>query len=137
MQIKVADAADLSGWWDKKPYDAVLLDAPCSGTGVIRRHPDIQLLRRQEDIAALQQQQWQLLTKLWRTVAVGGRLLYCTCSVLKAENERQVQRFLGEFDDARAEKIDIPGVLPCSEGVQLLPGVSNTDGFYYAMLTKV
>ena len=136
VQVKVADAGELSQWWGEQAYDQVLLDAPCSGTGVIRRHPDIQILRRSNDIESLQQQQWRLLSALWQTVAVGGKLLYCTCSVLKAENEQIIQRFLEEFHDAQELPIAIPGVLSCSVGVQFLPGVNDTDGFYYALLLK-
>lgn len=136
LSVKVADAANLSEWWDQQVYDAVLLDAPCSGTGVIRRHPDIQLLRRPDDIPELHKQQWRLLTALWETVAVGGRLLYCTCSVLKTENEKLITRFLADYDNAEEEVISVPGVLSCSVGVQFLPGVSGTDGFYYALLRK-
>lgn len=137
VKICVADATEPALWWDQRPYNRVLLDAPCSGTGVIRRHPDIQLLRRPQDIVTLQQQQWRLLTALWDTVAPGGYLLYCTCSILKAENEDIIQRFLNNRSDANAQSLVLPHALPTGAGMQFLPGQAETDGFYYALLRKV
>ena len=136
LQVKIADASELSQWWDGRPYDRVLLDVPCSGTGVIRRHPDIQLHRRPADIPAFQQQQKQLLDRLWQTLKPGGRLLYCTCSILNAENETVILDFLSTHADAKLESLQLPAVCHAQAGAQLLPGVTDHDGFYYAMLCK-
>jgi 16S rRNA (cytosine967-C5)-methyltransferase len=137
-------AADLSSdlsWWDGVRFDRILLDAPCSSTGVIRRHPDIKLLRRPGDIAAFVASQRSLLQQCLKLLKPGGRLLYCTCSLLPAENEQVVEATLGAVATARAVALEAPGllpgeVLPRSLGVQLLPGTqADTDGFYYACLT--
>lgn len=126
IELVNSDALALDQWWDGKPFDAVLLDAPCSGTGVIRRHPDIKLLRRATDIESLAQLQADLLDTLWRTVVPGGVLLYATCSVLKVENELQVQNFLARTSDAQL----------AAEVQQILPGENRMDGFFYAPLRK-
>ena len=134
-------AADALTWRPEHPADAVLLDAPCSSTGVIRRHPDIKLLRRPGDIAAFVASQRSLLQQCLKLLKPGGRLLYCTCSLLPAENEQVVEATLGAVATARAVALEAPGllpgeVLPRSLGVQLLPGTqADTDGFYYACLT--
>jgi len=139
VRSRCADAALPDGWWDGQPFDAVLLDAPCSGSGVIRRHPDIKLLRRDADIAALVADQARLLDALWPLLAPGGSLLYATCSVLKVENEQQVQAFLARTPQAQA--MPLPGLAghprPTQDplGVQRLPGVHDGDGFWYARLT--
>lgn len=125
-ELHAVDAAKLSRWWDGQPFNAILLDAPCSGTGVIRRHPDIKLLRRDSDILPLVALQAKLLDSLWSTLAPGGVLLYATCSVLKCENERQVQDFLQRTDDA----------VLAEEVCQILPGEQSMDGFFYAPLIK-
>ena len=93
-EFRAADASDLASWWDGEPFDAVLLDAPCSATGIVRRQPDVLLHRRPEDLASLVALQARLLDALWKTVRPGGVLLYATCSILKDENERQVAAFL-------------------------------------------
>lgn len=125
-QLQAVDAADIEQWWDKVPFDAVLLDAPCSGTGVIRRHPDIKLLRRDSDIDTLAALQASLLDSLWQTLRPGGLMLYATCSILKRENEQQIAAFLERTADAEA----------LAEGRQILPGESGMDGFFYAPLRK-
>ncbi|HTV51587.1 MAG TPA: 16S rRNA (cytosine(967)-C(5))-methyltransferase RsmB [Steroidobacteraceae bacterium] len=123
-------------------FDRILLDVPCSATGVIRRHPDIKLLRRPTDIAAFARTQLQLLRSTYRVLAPGGRLLYCTCSVLPQENEQVVEAFLREHPEAGAQGLPppeeiAPGAVPRSVGVQLLPGgPAGSDGFYYACLEK-
>jgi 16S rRNA (cytosine967-C5)-methyltransferase len=136
--------SDLS-WWDAVPFDRIVLDVPCSATGVIRRHPDIKLLRREADIAALEPTQRGLLLQCLSLLKVGGRLLYSTCSVLRAENEALVQSVLGCNNRARSVHLEPlgPGMGPasvpwqrCAVGVQLLPGAEAlSDGFYYACLT--
>ncbi len=140
--VRTADASNPHGWWDGQPFDAILLDAPCSASGVIRRHPDIKLLRRESDIAALAQQQFALLGALWPLLASGGRLLYVTCSVLATENDAVVGRFLGEAGDARENDLlqnnnirDLMRRKAC--GYQILPRKAELDGFYYACLEKV
>ena len=134
-EIVAADAADPqgAGWGDRR-YDRILVDAPCSATGVIRRHPDIRLLRRAADVPALISRQAAILDACWSRLAPGGRLLYVTCSLLSAENSGQIDAFLARHADA--EVIQLPAV-PGSRsgaGVQLLPGIDDTDGFFYAAL---
>ncbi|VUD64326.1 Ribosomal RNA small subunit methyltransferase B [Thalassocella blandensis] len=147
--LKVADAGDLESWWDGQVFDRILLDAPCSATGVIRRHPDIKLLRRAEDIPALSELQQTLLHSLWQTLAPGGLLLYATCSILPQENEETLARFVEQHPDALHLPIDSEWGIARSFGRQLLPGTQtppklatqaqqlNThDGFYYARIMK-
>ncbi len=131
-----ADASEVDHWWDKQAFDAILLDAPCSALGVLRRHPEIRLLRRESDLDALQRMQAKLLSALWRTLKPGGRLVYATCSVLKRENEQQIGQFLRHNDDATEQVIDADWGQPCEFGRQILPGQHGADGFYYAILTK-
>jgi 16S rRNA (cytosine967-C5)-methyltransferase len=137
-----ADASNPSKWWDGSPFDAILLDAPCSASGVIRRHPDIKLLRRETDIVALARLQFGLLEALWPLLVPGGRLLYVTCSVLAAENDKVVARFLNATGDAQEDSVlqnnnihDLMRDKAC--GRQILPGTAGLDGFYYAGLKKV
>lgn len=134
--VKVADAADLKAWWDGRAFDRILLDAPCSATGVIRRHPDIKLLRKKTDIATLQEQQAMLLKALWQTLKPGGWFLYATCSILPEENNLQVEQFLQNQPDARVKEIKADWGRALSVGRQLLPGEQGMDGFYYALLEK-
>ena len=131
-----ADAADTDQWWDHQQFDAILLDAPCSALGVLRRHPDIRLLRRDSDIQALSIQQFALLGALWPTLKPGGRLVYATCSVLKQENELIIGKFLQTTADAAEQRIDAEWGFECQHGRQILPGQYDSDGFYYAILTK-
>lgn len=123
-------------WWDGVPYDRILLDAPCSATGVIRRHPDIKLLRRDTDITALAREQQALLSSLWPLLRPGGRLLYATCSVLRQENEQVVAAFLASQPDAGELPIAANWGRALSHGRQILPGEADMDGFYYAVLVK-
>lgn len=134
--VLAADAADTDNWWDNVLFDAILLDAPCSGTGVIRRHPDIKLLRRESDIAQLAKEQGRLLDALWQTLKPGGRLLYATCSILPAENEQVVADFVLRQTDATAVEINLQGGIQTAHGYQLLPQINGHDGFFYALLTK-
>lgn len=133
---RCADAGDLEKWWDEMPFDAVLLDSPCSALGVLRRHPDIRLLRRESDIKTLAKQQLQLLSALWQTLKPGGRLIYATCSVLKQENEQTIGKFLGSMEDAQEKIIDADWGVKGEYGRQILPGQYDSDGFYYAILVK-
>jgi 16S rRNA (cytosine967-C5)-methyltransferase len=135
------DASTPESWWDGEAFDAILLDAPCSASGVIRRHPDIKLLRREKDVERLAAEQRVLLDRLWGLLAPGGRLLYVTCSVLAAENDRVVQAFLKATGDAQENDVlqnnnirDLMHRKAC--GYQLLPGTAGMDGFYYACLER-
>lgn len=136
-QVRCADATNVNAWWNQQPFDRILLDVPCSASGVIRRHPDIKILRQPSDITQLVQQQAQLLTTIWQTLKPNGKLLYITCSVFAEENQLQIQNFLQKQSDAREIPIitDWGHALPV--GRQILPGEHQFDGFYYACLTKV
>ncbi len=134
--VKLADAAAVESWWDGVPFHRVLLDAPCSGTGVIRRHPDIKRLRRDADIQALVQQQRRLLDALWRVLAPGGIFLYTTCSILPDENTHQISAFLQRHEDAEEVPIGADWGRSCPHGRQILPGEAGMDGFYYACVVK-
>ena len=131
-----ADASSEQGWADNRLFDRILLDAPCSALGVIRRHPDIKLLRRESDIEALVGIQAQMLTQAWMRLRPGGVLLYATCSLLKQENEQQIVRFLEQHKDAEELPIIASWGQPCPVGRQILPGDNQMDGFYYARLAK-
>lgn len=141
--LKNANANELATWWDKKPFERILLDVPCSGSGVARRHPDIKWLRRETDLASFARQQAHLLAMLWNCLADGGRLLYATCSVFRAENQEIIEKFLGAHADARSIDLSFPdrpigrdeaATLELKDG-QLLPD-DHHDGFYYALLEK-
>lgn len=141
-KLVVADIRTPEAFWDGRPFDRILVDAPCSSTGVIRRHPDIKLLRRHEDIANMARVQLEILHACFGMLTENGRLLYCTCSVLPAENEEVVGRFLKSEPRAQAGPMPPMAKLPPGAqarvvGVQLLPGAqAGTDGFYYACLEK-
>ena len=135
-RVFAADATDANADWPGAPYHCILLDAPCSATGVIRRHPDIKWLRRDSDIAALQQAQRAMLDALWPLLLPGGRLLYATCSVLPDENDVQIRAFLAAHEDARERPIDATWGIARQPGRQRLPGEDGGDGFYYALLEK-
>lgn len=131
--VRVADAGDVAQWWDGRPFDAILLDAPCSASGIAGRHPDVRWLRRAADIAQLAAQQDRLLRALWPLLAPGGRMLYCTCSIFREEGEQRVRQFI----DGRAgvRRLPAPG--------HLLPGdrasgcaLPLSDGFFYALVDK-
>jgi 16S rRNA (cytosine967-C5)-methyltransferase len=142
-EVRTGDACEPSGWWDGRPFDRILVDAPCSGTGVIRRHPDIKLLRQPADIPAFAARQRDLLESAWRLLVPGGRLLYATCSVLKAENAVVVRAFLDGHGEAvevtESARLFLPAQPPATgpgPGLALLTGAADTDGFYYACLEK-
>ncbi len=132
-----ADATNLD-WWDGKHYDRVLLDAPCSGSGTVRRHPDIKLLKHRRDICAYHKLQLRLLQSLWHTLKAGGSLLYCTCSIFPEENDRVIQEFLEGIDAAcfTLETIDLDWGVQTTVGWQMLPQVGGADGFYFARIRK-
>ncbi len=139
--IIAADASNPEEWWDGEAFDSILLDAPCSASGVIRRHPDIKLLRRESDLARLASLQTALLTALWGLLAPGGVLLYVTCSVFAVENDGVLGPFLNDHDDASENDVlpnnnirDLMRRKAC--GYQILPGTAGLDGFYYAALQK-
>lgn len=135
-EVVCADATAPASWWDGRHFERILVDAPCSGSGVIRRHPDIKMLRTPQQIVEASVLQRRILAALWPCLAPGGVLLYCTCSVLPAENEQVVATFLGSTPDARELPIDAPWGIARSHGRQLLPASRAQDGFYYARLIK-
>ena len=135
-KLVVGDAAKPEDWWDGQLFERILLDAPCSALGVIRRHPDIKLLRRAEDIVPLQALQQNILRAIWPLLAPGGIMLYATCSILKQENEQQIDAFLAEYPDAVELPIDADWGFAGSHGRQIMTGEASMDGFYYARLTK-
>ncbi len=133
--VIAGDATHLD-WWDRQPYAAVLLDVPCSGTGTLRRHPDIKLLKRESDIDQYQRIQVELLHNLWSVIDAGGRLLYCTCSILARENDQVIDRFLAWTTDASVTPIRAIWGTAMRHGRQILPRLDGADGFYFALLTK-
>jgi 16S rRNA (cytosine967-C5)-methyltransferase len=135
-QTLVGNAHKPKTWWDGQYYDRILLDAPCSGSGVIRRHPDIKILRRAGDIGILAEQQLSLLEALWPLLAPGGMLVYATCSILKQENEDTIVHFLTNRIDAQEQPIVAPWGRTGKYGRQILPGELGMDGAYYACLVK-
>lgn len=130
-----ADAGNIDVWFDGNEYDRILLDAPCSATGVIRRHPDIKLLRKASDIGQVQATQKQLLSKLWGILKPGGQLLYATCSIFPEENETQLAAFVAMHDDAIVMPIEADWGRPQEYGRQVLTQ-PHMDGFYYALIEK-
>nr|WP_315847763.1 16S rRNA (cytosine(967)-C(5))-methyltransferase RsmB [uncultured Rhodoferax sp.] len=136
--VIVADAGEVKTWWDGRPFDLVLLDAPCTASGIVRRHPDIRWLRRESDVAQLAATQRHLLQALWPLVLPGGRLLFCTCSLFRAEGDEQVQAFLANNTDAHL--LPSPGhLLPRSsaaQGVVADNPLGDHDGFFYALFEK-
>lgn len=132
----VGDATQAETWVEGKTFDRIMVDAPCSALGVIRRHPDIKILRRESDIAVLQVVQQQILNAAWELLVPGGMLLYATCSVLKQENEQQIEAFLEQHVDASDKPVEVNWGLKRKFGRQILTGDSDMDGFYYAKLVK-
>ena len=133
---RAGDANEPSAWWDGRSFDAIVIDAPCSATGIVRRQPDILLHRRASDLDALTAIQTRLLDALWPLLAPGGTLLYATCSILRAENEHQVAAFLARTPNANVDPLDARFGRLAGEGRQRLPGEDGMDGFYYARLRK-
>jgi len=128
-QVRVADCTAIDAWWDGRVFDRVLADVPCTGSGVVRRHPDIKWLRRESDVPAFVRRQAAILDALWRVLAPGGKLLYVTCSVFPEENGAVVDEFCART--AQVRRRELPGGAPA----QLLPGAEH-DGFYFALLEK-
>lgn len=137
-RLACADAAEPSAWWDGQPWDGLLLDAPCTASGIVRRHPDIPWLRREADVAQLAREQARLLKALWPLLRPGGTLVYCTCSVFRAEGQDQIEAFLAHNTDALLRPS--PGhLIPLPRGnAAALPDnrLGDHDGFYYAVLAK-
>ena len=136
-ELIAADGRDTAAWWDGKPFQRILLDAPCSATGVIRRHPDIKLTRQPDDIAALAVLQGELLDAMWITLEVGGILLYATCSTLPTENTEVIEAFLARTPGARELDLATTAGIKQPHGHQLLAQEGGHDGFYYAKLIKI
>jgi len=136
-ELIAADGRDTAAWWDGKPFQRILLDAPCSATGVIRRHPDIKLTRQPDDIAALAALQGELLDAMWPTLEVGGILLYATCSTLPTENTEVIEAFLARTSGARELDLATTAGIKQPHGRQLLAQEGGHDGFYYAKLIKI
>lgn len=136
VDLQAADATDLDAWWDGTPFDAALIDAPCSATGIVRRQPDVLLHRRIGDIDTLVATQARLLDAVWRTLAPGGVLVYATCSILARENAGQIDAFLARTPDAVAEPLDARYGQSAGAGRQRLPGEDGMDGFFYARLRR-
>nr|WP_315435074.1 16S rRNA (cytosine(967)-C(5))-methyltransferase RsmB [uncultured Pseudomonas sp.] len=136
-ELIAADGRDIDKWWDGKPFQRILLDAPCSATGVIRRHPDIKLTRQPDDITALARLQGELLDAMWKTLEVGGILLYATCSTLPTENTEVIAAFLARTPGARELDLATAAGIKQPHGRQLLAQQGGHDGFYYAKLIKI
>jgi 16S rRNA (cytosine967-C5)-methyltransferase len=140
-RLVTGDLSDPKSWWDGRPFDRILLDVPCSATGVIRRHPDIKLLRRDKDIPVLARRQRDLLESAWGQLKPGGTLLYASCSVLAEENERVVAGFLARHPEAEDRTAERTSAWPArlagaGPGYPILPGELEMDGFYFACLRK-
>lgn len=143
VSLICADAGDLDAWWDGNTFDKVLLDVPCSATGVIRRNPDIKINRKPADINELIEIQKQIVDQVWKTVKAGGYMLYATCSLMPEENEQQVARFLEEHKDAMEvplntlnSSLELNWGEAVSHGRQLMPTINGHDGFYYCLIRK-
>ena len=134
--LHAADAGDPAAWWDGVPFDAILLDAPCSATGIVRRQPDVLLHRRESDIVSLAATQARLLDGCWSMLAPGGTLLYATCSILPDENATQLDAFVARTQGVSVETLDARFGRESGVGRQRLPGEYGMDGFFYARLRK-
>lgn len=135
-KLVCGDASEPATWWDGKQFERILLDAPCSATGVIRRHPDIKILRKREDIEKLAGQQLSILEALWSLLAPNGILVYATCSILPEENTQLMMRFLQEHKDARELSFTLPYGMKTAHGWQIFPEAQGPDGFFYITITK-
>ena len=140
-ELIVDDASDIQSWWDSMFFDLILLDAPCSSSGVIRRHPDIKHLRRKNDIYTFQKKQLKIINAMWKILAPKGRLLYVTCSIFKEENDEVMNQFLKKHDNVAFQELLLNNnilkkMIKTRHGYQLFPGTINTDGFYFSCLKK-
>lgn len=135
-RLVIGDATSAESWWDGQLFDRILVDAPCSASGVIRRHPDIKSLRQIDDLTALKAMQQQILLQAWSMLRPGGVMLYVTCSVLKQENEQQIEHLIATVSEAEVGAISDDWGIACRYGRQLLPGDQDGDGFYFALLRK-
>ena len=136
-RVLVGDAGTPRAWWDGRPFDRILVDAPCSASGVLRRRPDVRLHRRASDLEPLCAQQRRIVDALWPLLAPGGLLVYVTCSLLRAENEDTIRALLRDRPDARARSLTLPAGQPAAIGWQILPGDADLDGMYYAVVEKL
>ncbi len=141
-EVIVDDASDIESWWDSIFFDLILLDAPCSSSGVIRRHPDIKHLRREVDIYTFQKKQLKIISAMWKILAPKGRLLYVTCSIFKEENDEVMNQFLEKHDNVALQDLLLNNnilekMIKTRYGYQLFPGTINTDGFYFSCLKKL
>ncbi|MEM9300922.1 MAG: 16S rRNA (cytosine(967)-C(5))-methyltransferase RsmB [Pseudomonadota bacterium] len=136
VEVRCADAADAAALDDGEPFAAILVDAPCSGTGVLRRHPDGKWLKRADDLPGLTTTQDRILDAAWQVLAPGGTLVYATCSILRDENDRRFAAFLARHDSAEAIPVSLPVGRASGSGWQVLPGESGLDGFFYARCRK-
>ena len=135
-ELIAADVSHTESWWDQKHFDAIMLDLPCSATGVIRRNPDVRLMRSETSLKSLVGMQTMILDATWETLNVGGRLLVTTCSILPQENQHQIKKFLNRHKDAQLMAItNAPGI-NTEFGIQHLPTHSGGDGFFYSLLVK-
>jgi 16S rRNA (cytosine967-C5)-methyltransferase len=138
-ELRPGDARAPAAWWDGRPFDAILLDAPCTASGIVRRHPDVRWLRRADDVQALARIQAQMLDALWPLLARGGRMLYATCSIFRAEGQQQADAFLQRCSAGTARVLpESPGhLLPLADNAMLgAHAVASHDGFYYALIEK-
>jgi 16S rRNA (cytosine967-C5)-methyltransferase len=134
--IVQGDVSEPKSWWDGHPFDRILLDAPCSATGVIRRHSDIKLLRTDEEVLAITRIQYSMLNSLWPLLAPGGLMVYATCSIMSDENELQIARFVAEHPDCQVSDDQWSWGRWTGHGQQILPGEQGMDGFFYSVLRK-
>ncbi len=134
--IIAADLLDVAGWWDGNPFDRILLDVPCSGSGIIRRHPDIKHRRRETDIEKFAAQQLAMMNAVWRLLKPGGKMLYVTCSIFRTENDQVIEKFIKHRADCELQFLDQTFGMATAFGRQRLPGVHSGDGFYYCCIDK-
>ncbi len=134
--VHICDAATCENWWDGVKFDRILIDAPCTGSGVIRRRPDIKIHRELDDVNRLVEQQERLLNTLWPLLRPGGKLVYATCSLLNAENDGVISKFIASTNQARIDRIDAEWGTSTDYGRQIITGDMNMDGFYYARIVK-
>jgi len=136
LSLFVQDVVQVDQWWDKNLFDRILVDAPCSSTGVIRRHPDIKWSKNESDLRQNAKIQLEILRALWPTLKVGGVLVYSTCSIFKIENEEVIAAFIADKKNYLFQEVSLQGGVALSYGYQFLPHPEKTDGFYYSIIQK-